>query len=94
MAVTYEITSTAVFGRAVVAYEKRKRRDAAHDALYGAVYEMLKANALLDTALGHRLAKEARDAEVSPPPRGHYRVQKFRLPEPYGQSVELFVTRN
>lgn len=87
----YEITRRD--GPAVLGFTKRHQAPAARTALWGAVWDMLDANALRDRPVAYRLLAEVDAAEIAPPPRGHYRSQSFKLGGSYMDQVTLYVYR-
>lgn len=78
MSVTYTIEHRSAYAgqsRGVVA--NRKRRDAAHRALYAAVYDMLRAESLLDRPVAVRLANEVNALALVAPQRGASYTRDF-----------------
>ena len=92
MAVCYTIAAwRSPLAEMACTFETRMRAPAAHDRLYAAVYAMLEADALLDRPIARKLAKAALDCDVSPPPLGYYRVERFKLraDDPFSPFVEF-----
>lgn len=93
MTIHYEVTRFHHPISSAASYSMKHRAPAARDALWAAVYDMLEANGLRDRPVAYRLLGEVEAAEVSPPPPGHYRSQRFRLGGSYFDEVHLFVYR-
>lgn len=62
-----------------VTVETRQRADAASDALWRAIYAMIDGQALRDRPIAWKLKAQFEACDVSPPPRGHYRIERFNL---------------
>lgn len=80
MAIRYSIeTSYPDYPNLPVTEETRQRADAASDALWRAIYQMIEGQGLLDRPIAWQLLREFEACEVSPPARGTYRLQRFNL---------------
>lgn len=71
------------------------RAPSAHDRLYEEVRAMCEVEGLLDRPVCLALIKRVLEYEVSPPKRGHYHHETFKLREndPYSAYVEFWARR-
>ena len=90
MQLVYEIVRESDTGLSVYSFKVARRRDSAQRALESAVYDMIAASGLLDRQCGHDVMKQAREANIRAPKRGHVIDRRFRLA---GQSVTVLATR-
>jgi len=91
MTIHYEITRwPSGLAMEAVSYEVRHKSHAARLALRRAVYEMLKANALLDRPIAYDLMRKADCAVIRPKGRGYCVRQTFEIGGPLNGCVELW----
>ena len=60
-------------------YETCKRKDRAATVLWAAIYNMIESNGLRDRPIAWQLARQFDACDISPPARGFYRLEHFRL---------------
>lgn len=60
-------------------YETCKRKDRAATVLWAAIYNMIEGNGLLDRPIAWQLLRQFDACDISPPERGTYRLERFRL---------------
>lgn len=71
-------------------FETRKRSDAAADLLWKTIRGMIAGNGLLDRPIAWKLKEQFDKCEISSPPIGHYRRERFEL---NGEYVEFRAER-
>lgn len=89
--VVYEITRhRSLTEMRAAEYVKRHRAPAAANALYAQIYNMLEANGLRDRPIAWKLVDQFNKCNVSPPPRGHYRFERFRLDDDASVTLRIY----